>query len=327
MKRRVFSSLVMAGLLGGAHVFALADDAAASYPSQPIKIVVDFPAGGTVDTLARLIGEKLTKKWGQPVVIYNRPGAGGNIGAAYAYNAEPDGYTLLATPPGPLSINENLYRKLQYQPEKFVPVALLCKVPNMITARVGLPVNSLKDLIAYAKAHPGKVSYASQGNGSTSHLSGQLLSNMAGIDMVHIPYKGEGPALLDLVAGRVDLFIGNVSAVVKYKQDNKVKFFGVASDHRSPVASDTPTAAEAGLPGFETSAWFALAAPPNTPAAIAQKLNDAVNEALKMPDVQKMIKTLGGEVTPGTPKAMETFVNDERARWKEVIKTAGVTVG
>jgi len=327
MKRRVFSSLLVAGLLASSQVMALAGDGAADYPNQPIKIVVDFPAGGTVDTLARLIGEKLSKKWGQPVVVYNRPGAGGNIGAAYAYNSDPDGYTLLATPPGPLAINENLYSRLQYQPEKFVPVALLCKIPNMIAARAGFPADSLKDLIAYAKAHPGKVSFASQGNGSTSHLSGQLLSNMAGISMTHIPYKGEGPALLDLVAGRVDLFIGNISALVKYKQDQKVKFFGVASDHRSPVAPDTPTAAQAGLPGFEASAWFALAAPPNTPPAIAQKLNDAVNEALKMPDVQKMISSLGGEIEPGTPQAMEKFVDSERKRWKDVIKAAGVTVG
>jgi tripartite-type tricarboxylate transporter receptor subunit TctC len=325
MKRRIFSSLLLAALLSGVHVASLAD-AAAGFPKAPIKIIVNFPAGGTVDALSRIVGQKLSEKWGQPVIIDNRSGAGGNIGATGVYTADPDGYTLLASPPGPLSINQNLYKKLQYDPTKFVPITMLAMVPNVITARIDFPANSTKELIAYAKANPGKVTYGSQGNGSTSHLSGQMFANMAGVDLLHIPYKGEGPALTDLVAGRVDLFVGNVSAVVKFRHDKKVKFLAVANTRRSQVAPDVPTAAEAGLPGFMASAWFALVAPPGTPDAIVQKIHGAVIEALKMPDVQQKVLALGGEVVGNSPKELADFMAAERVRWKKVIDTANVTV-
>jgi tripartite-type tricarboxylate transporter receptor subunit TctC len=325
MNRRIFSSLLLAALLSGVHVASLAD-AAAGFPKAPIKIIVNFPAGGTVDALSRIVGQKLSEKWGQPVIIDNRAGAGGNIGATGVYTADPDGYTLLASPPGPLSINQNLYKKLQYDPTKFVPITMLAMVPNVITARIDFPANSTKELIAYAKANPGKVTYGSQGNGSTSHLSGQMLANMAGVNLLHIPYKGEGPALTDLVAGRVDLFVGNVSAVVKFRHDKKVKFLAVANTRRSPVAPDVPTAAQAGLPGFVASAWFALVAPPGTPDAIVQKLHGAIIEALKMPDVQQKVLALGGEVVGNSPKELADFMAAERVRWKKVIETANVTV-
>jgi tripartite-type tricarboxylate transporter receptor subunit TctC len=325
VKRRVFSSLLLAALLGGAHIAALAD-AAADFPKAPIKIVVNFPAGGTVDALSRIVGQKLSEKWGQPVIIDNRPGAGGNIGATTVYTAAPDGYTLLASPPGPLSINQSLYKQLQYDPTKFVPIAMLASIPNVITARSDFPANSVKELIAYAKANPGKVSYGSQGNGSTSHLTAQMLANITGIELMHVPYKGEGPALTDLVAGRVDLFVGNISAVVKFRQDKKVKFLSLASTRRSKVASDVPTAVETGLPGFEASAWFALAAPPGTPDAIAKKLHNAVSEVLKMPDVQQRFLALGGEVARMSPKEMNQYIAAERVRWKKVIDTANVTL-
>lgn len=329
MKRRAISSLLLAsllsGVLSGVHTAASADTAA-DFPQRPIKIVVNFPAGGTVDSLARIVGKKLSEKWGQPVTIDNRAGAGGNIGATVVYAADPDGYTLLASPPGPLSINQSLFKKLQYDPTKFVPITMLATMPNVITARADFPANSVKELITYAKANPGKVSYGSQGNGSTSHLSGQMLANMGGIDLMHVPYKGEGPALIDLVAGRVDLFVGNISAVVKLRQEKKVKFLGVASTRRTPVASDVPTAVEAGLPGFEASAWFALVAPPGTPNAIAQKIHGAVVEALKMPDVQQKVLAFGGEVVGNSPNELSDFMASERIRWKRVIDTANVTV-
>ncbi|MEN3364645.1 MAG: hypothetical protein V7606_1919 [Burkholderiales bacterium] len=325
MKRRIFASLVLTSLLGGIQVAALADPVA-DFPKAPIKIVVNFPAGGTVDALARIVGQKLSEKWGQPVVIDNRPGAGGNIGATMVYTAEPDGYTLLASPPGPLSINQSLFKKLQFDPTKFVPITTLAMIPNVIAARADFPAKSVKELIAYAKANPGKVTYGSQGNGSTSHLSGQMLANMGGIDLLHVPYKGEGPALTDLVAGRVDLFVGNISAVVKYKEEKRVKFFGVASAHRAKLAPDTPTAAEAGLPEFEASAWFALVAPPGTPDGITKKIHGAVVEAMKLPDVQQKVAALGGEVVGNSPKELANFMAVERTRWKKVIDTANVTL-
>jgi tripartite-type tricarboxylate transporter receptor subunit TctC len=325
MTKRAFSALIIAILLGSVHGSTMADTVA-DFPERPVRIVVNFPAGGTVDVLARIVGQKLSEKWGQPVIIDNRAGAGGNIGAAIAFTAEPDGYTLLASPPGPLSINQSLYTKLQFDPTKFVPVTMLATVPNVITATADFPANSVQELIAYAKANPGKVNYGSQGNGSTSHLSGQMLSNMAGINLTHIPYKGEGPALIDLVAGRVDLFVGNISAVVKFRQDKKVKFLAVASPRRTAAATDTPTAAEAGLPGFEASAWFALVATPGTPGPIAKKIHDAVVAALKLPDVQQKFLVLGAEAVGGTPKQLTEFMVAERVRWKKVIETANVTV-
>src|SRR5882757_5486232 len=206
-----------------------------AYPIKQVRMVVPFPAGGSADILCRIAGEKLGAAWNQPVIIDNRVGAGGNVGAEIVYRAEPDGYTLLCSPPGPLSINHNLYKTMPYDWTKFVPITVLALVPNAISARIDLPAGSVRELIAYAKANPGKVTYASQGNGSTSHLSAQMLATMAGIDMVHIPYKGEGPALIDLTAGRVDIFIGNISAALRFEKARQLKFLGVASRTRSSV--------------------------------------------------------------------------------------------
>ena len=299
---------------------------ATAYPKGPVKIIVNFPAGGTVDTLARLVGQRLSEQWGKPVTIENRPGAGGNIGTQAAYLAEPDGLTLLASPPGPLTINQNLYKDMTFDPSKFVPIITIAQVPNVITARIDFPANTEKELIAYVKANPGKVTFASQGNGSTSHLTAQLLSNLAGLKMVHVPYKGEGPALIDLMAGRVDLFVGNISAVVKFRDEKKVKFIAVASQKRSLVAPDVPTAAEAGLPGFNASAWFALVAPPGTPTSITEDINKQVNEILKVPYVRARIQALGGDVGGGSSKELGAFMAQERIRWKQVIDSSHVTM-
>jgi tripartite-type tricarboxylate transporter receptor subunit TctC len=299
-------------------------DAAASYPNKPVRMIVNFPPGGTVDVLTRTVAQKLSEKWGQPVVIENRPGAGGNIGAQAVFSAEPDGYTLLATPPGPLAINQNLYKDMKFDPAKFTPVVMLASVPNVITARADLPANSVKELIAYAKANPGKVTYGSQGNGSTSHLTGQMFASMAGVDMVHVPFKGEGPALTDLLGGRIDLFMGNISAVLKFQQTRQVKLLGLAAPRRGSMAPDVPSAVESGLPDFIASAWFAIAAPPGTAPAIANKINAAVAEAMKMPDVQQKFAAQGAEAVGGSPAEMTAFLVAERARWKKVIDTANV---
>jgi tripartite-type tricarboxylate transporter receptor subunit TctC len=301
-------------------------DAAVSYPNRPIRMIVNFPPGGTVDVLTRTISQKLAQKWGQPVVVENRPGAGGNIGAQVVYSAEPDGYTLLTSPPGPLAINQNLYKELRFDPAKFTPVILLASIPNVITARADFPANSVKELIAYAKAHPGKVTYASQGNGSTSHLTGQMFATMTGVEMVHVPFKGEGPALTELLGGRVDLFLGNVSAVLKFREGKQVKLLGLAGAQRGFMAPDVPSAPEIGLPDFISSAWFAVVAPPGTAAAIAGKLNAAIADIMKLPDVQQKIAALGAEVVGGAPADLVSFTNAERTRWKKVIDSAHVTL-
>lgn len=319
-KRSFLAALAAAGLAGT----AFAEDAAAHYPSKPIRMIVDFPAGGTVDVLTRTVSAKLTQRWGQAVIVENRPGAGGNIGSQIVASAEGDGYTLLATPPGPLSINEYLYKQLAFDPAKLEPVVLLAGVPNVITARADFPANSVKELIAYVKAHPGKVTYGSQGNGSTSHLTGQLFANMVGGQMVHVPFKGEGPALTELLAGRIDLFFGNISAVLKYRANRQVKLLGLAATKRGFMAPDVPTAAESGLPDFVSSAWFAIAAAPGTPKAIVDKLNVTLNDIMKMPDVRERFAAQGAEVMGGSPADMATFVKREQARWKAVIETAGV---
>jgi tripartite-type tricarboxylate transporter receptor subunit TctC len=300
--------------------------AQATYPNKQVRIVVPFPAGGSADVLCRIVGEKLSAAWSQPVVVDNRAGAGGNVGAEIAYRAEPDGYTLLCSPPPPLAINHNLYKTLPYDWTKFVPIAVLAIVPNVISARFDLPASSLKELIAYAKANPGKVTYASQGNGSTSHLSAQMLATMAGIEIVHVPYKGEGPALVDLTAGRVDIFIGNISAALRFEKAKQAKFLGLASRTRSLVAPDVPTTAELGLPDLIAITWFAFVAPPGTPDAIAQKVNSDIAAALKLPDVRSRFLDLGAEPQGDTTAATASFIKEEEVRWRLVIRSANVTL-
>ena len=297
-----------------------------AYPGKQVRMIVPFPAGGSADILCRIAGEKLGAAWNQPVVIDNRAGAGGNVGAEIAYRAEPDGYTLLCSPPGPLAINHNLYRTLPYDWTKFAPVTVLALVPNVITTRIDLPANSVRELIAYAKANPGKVTYASQGNGSTSHLSAQMLAAMAGIEMVHVPYKGEGPALIDLTASRVDIFIGSISAALRFEKAGQLRFLGLASRTRSAVAPDVPTTAEIGLPDLVSSAWYALVAPPGTPDAIVQKINADTAAALKLPDVRTRFLELGAEPQGNTAAATAAFIIAEEARWRSVIQSANVTL-
>ena len=297
-----------------------------AYPAKQVRIVVPFPAGGTADILCRLVGEKLSAIWNQPVIVDNRAGAGGNVGAEIVYRAEPDGYTLLCSPPGPLSINHNLYKTLPYDWAKFVPVTVLALVPNVLSARIDLPADTAQQLIAYAKANPGKVTYASQGNGSTSHLSAQMLATMAGLSLVHVPYKGEAPALVDLSAGRVDIFIGNISAALRFEKAKQLKFLGLASRTRSPVAPVVPTAPEIGLPDLVSSAWFGVVLPPGTPDAIVQKLNTDTAAVLKLPEVRGRFLELGAEPQGDTTAATAAFIKAEEARWRGVIRSANVVL-
>jgi tripartite-type tricarboxylate transporter receptor subunit TctC len=296
------------------------------YPNRQVRLVVPFPAGGSADILCRIEAERLAGIWNQPVIVDNRAGAGGNVGAEIVYRADPDGYTVLCSPPGPLSINHNLYKSLPYDWTKFVPVTVLALVPNAISARIDLPADTAQQLIDYAKANPGKLTYASQGNGSTSHLSAQMLATMAGIELVHVPYKGEGPALVDLSAGRVDIFIGNISAALRFEKARQLKFLGVASRTRSPAAPDVPSAPEIGLPGLVSSAWFALVLPPGTPEAIVGKMNADAAAVLKQPDVRRRFLELGAEPQGDSAAATAAFIKSEEGRWREVIRSANVVL-
>ncbi|MBV8393677.1 MAG: tripartite tricarboxylate transporter substrate binding protein [Alphaproteobacteria bacterium] len=320
MKRTLRVLIAALVLLAGP---ALAQD---GWPQKPVRMIVPFPAGGSNDTLCRLLGDKLAATWKQPVVVDNRTGAGGNIGADIAWHAAPDGYTLLCSPPGPLSINHNLYKSISYDWSKFAPITVLAIVPNVITARLALPANTAQELITLAKASPGKFTYASQGNGSTSHLSAEMFLHQTGTEMVHVPYKGEGPALADIVAGRVDIFIGNIAAALRFQQSKQVKFLGLAAKSRSPVAPEVPDAAEIGLPGLIASAWFALAAPPGTPASLIQKINGDAAQALKQPDLRAKFLEQGAEPHGDTPEETAAFIKEEEARWRAVIKSANVTL-
>jgi tripartite-type tricarboxylate transporter receptor subunit TctC len=325
MRQPVLSSLLLLGVCSGVPAAALAQDAA-RFPNKAITIIVPFPAGGTADVLPRIVGQKLSEKWGHPVIIENRAGAGGNIGAQAVARAAPDGYTLLATPPAPLSINQNLYKGLGYEAERFVPITVLASVPNVLAVKSALPVSSTKDFIAYAKKKSGNVTVATQGNGTTSHLTATMFATQADVKFTFVPYKGTAPALGDLMGGQVDVFFDNISSSYRHHEAGKVKILAVASSKRSPLLPKVPTVAETGLPHFDSSTWFAVVAPPGTPTDIAQKLNRAIVEVLNMKEVQQKFLAQGAEVVANSPKEMSDFVATERLRWKKVIDSAGVTM-
>jgi tripartite-type tricarboxylate transporter receptor subunit TctC len=319
MQRRTFLG---AAALAGAALPAAAQEAA--WPTRPIHMVVNFPPGGSLDVVTRLVSQKLSEHVGQPVVVENRAGAGGNIGALAVATAPPDGYTLLSTPPGPLTINQSLYKEMPFDPARLVPVILMAAMPNVITARNDFPASTARELVAYVKAHPGKVTYGSQGNGSTSHLTAQMFATLIGGEMVHVPFRGEGPALIELMAGRLDLFFGNTASVMKYHEARQLKVLGLSWPRRSPLMPDVPAAPEYGMPDFVASAWFAIAAPPGTPAALASRINTAIGDVVRMPEVRDRFLALGSEPIAGTPGEMASMLTAERARWKKVIDSAHV---
>jgi len=301
----------------------LSASAERDYPNRAIKIVVPIPPGGFADALPRLIAEKLSALWGQPVVIENRPGAGLNIGAEIVAKAEPSGYTLLATPPGPLVTNRFLYKHLGYDPAGFVPVTILAKAPFVLVARPDLPVNSLRDLIAYAKSHPDKLNFASSGVGSPPHLAMESLKAEAGIRMMHVPYKGLTPALTDVVAGRVDLMFHDPASTLPQIRAGKLKPLGVGSAARLPKLPDVPAIAEV-LPGFAAETWYALVAPPKTPAAIVAKISRATTQILRLPEVAQRLSSFSVAVVGSSPDVAATFVGAEAQSWRRVIDAAGI---
>jgi tripartite-type tricarboxylate transporter receptor subunit TctC len=294
------------------------------YPSRTVKIVIPSAPGSTTDTLARIVADQLGRKWGKTTIVENIAGGAMNIGAYNVARAAPDGYTLFIAPPSPLSFNHLLYRDPGYDPTRFVPIAMLAKIPNVLVVRNNLPATTLKELVDYGKANPGKLSYASQGVGSTAHLSAAQLEVQAGIKMVHVPYRGAQPALTDVVAGHVDMFFDTLATSVPLYRDSKVKLLGVADLQRAGAVPDVPTFSEAGLPGFKSITWFGLVAPPATSAALAEKINRDVVEILARTDVGDMLRKISLEAGAATPADTAKFFADETALWGKVIKEAGI---
>jgi tripartite-type tricarboxylate transporter receptor subunit TctC len=294
------------------------------YPSRTVKIVIPSQPGSTTDTLARIVADQLTQKWGKTAIVENIPGGAMNIGALSVARAAPDGYTLMIAPPSPLSFNHLLYRDPGYEPTKFVPITMLAKIPNVLVVRKDLPATTLKQLIDYGKANPSKLSYASQGVGSTAHLSAAQLEARAGIKMVHVPYRGAQPALTDVVAGHVDMFFDTLATSVPLYRDNKVKLLGVADLKRAAAVPEIPTISEAGLPDFRSITWFGLVAPPATPAALAEKINRDVVEILESKDVAEMLRKMSLEAGATAPAETTRFFAEETALWSKVIKEAGI---
>jgi tripartite-type tricarboxylate transporter receptor subunit TctC len=302
--------------------FAVAQD----YPSRPVKIIVPFPAGGSNDIIARIVAQKLTERNGQTFLVENRGGAGGNIGAETVASAEPDGYTLLLTAPPPLTINGSLYKKLPFDPAKaFAPVALIASVPIVLVVNPSVQAKNVGELIALAKAKPGSLNFGSSGIGSTNHLAGELLKSMAGVDIVHVPYRGAAPAMNDLLAGQIPFMFDNMPAVLPQVQGKAINAIAVAGTKRAEALPDVPTVADT-IPGFEASSWFGLVAPAKTPAPALAKLSGELETILKMPDVKKRLAELGAE--PGTVfgDTFGQFMTEETAKWGKLVKASGATV-
>ena len=298
---------------------------ASAQPAKPIKFIVPFPAGGTADVLPRIVAEKLRSTYPGGVVVENKAGAGGNIGAELVARSDADGTTFLVSPPGPIAINHHLYKSLSFDPTKWVPVTVLATVPNVLAVSNKLPVKNVAELIAYLKANPDKVSYASQGNGSTSHLTASMFMQLTGTRMTHIPYKGTAPALVDLVGGNVDVFFDNISSSAQFHIGNKLRILAVADDERSPALPQVPTLIESKVQ-MEAVTFFTVVAPPGTPAAAVATAQKAIAAALALPDVKQKFAEQGAQPGGGSPKQTGAFIRRESEKWNKVIKSANVTL-
>lgn len=327
MKRRSTLALLGTAALAGAGLLphAALAQADGAWPAKPIKWVVPFPPGGAMDVIARTLGEKAGRTLGQPFVIENRPGAGGNIGADAVAKSPADGYTIMITSIG-MATNKALYPRLSYDPQKdFAPVSLLAVVPNVLVVNASKTADkSVADVIARAKRDPGKLTYASAGNGTSIHLAGEVFASMAGLDLLHVPYKGSGPAVTDMLGGQVDLMFDSITSARPHIQAGKLRALGVTSAKRSATLPDVPTIAEAGVPGYEVSPWFAVFAPAGTPQAIVAKINAALIDAMKQPDTVAKFETIGAEPIGSTPQQLATHLDKELARWGKLIKERNI---
>jgi tripartite-type tricarboxylate transporter receptor subunit TctC len=319
-RMRIIATGLLIAVLG-ASTSAVADD----YPARPIKWVVGYPAGGTTDILARLIGQWLSEHLGAQIIIENRPGAGNNIGTEAVINAPPDGYTVLLVNPAN-GINASLYRKLNFDfIRDIAPVAGLTRVPNVMEVNPAVPAKTVQEFIDYAKANPGKINWASSGNGTSVHLSGEMFKMMTGVDLLHVPYRGAAPALTDLISGQVQVMFDNMPSSIEHIRAGKLRALGVTTSKRSPALPDVPTVADT-VPGYEASAWFGMGAPKETPPEVVNKLNKAINAALADPNIQARLADLGGIVMAGTPADFGQVIVEETEKWAKVVKAAGVSI-
>jgi tripartite-type tricarboxylate transporter receptor subunit TctC len=300
---------------------------AANYPTKPVRLVVPFPAGGTTDILARAVAQKLSEAWGRQMIVDNRPGAGGNIGSDLVAKSAPDGYTLLMGTVGTHAINPSLYKNMPYDHVKdFAPVILVAGVPNVLVVNPSLPVHSVPELIAYAKANPGKLNFASSGNGTSIHLSGELFKAMTGVEMTHVPYKGSAPALTDLIGGQVQLMFDNLPSSLPFIKAGKLRALAVTSGARAAALPDLPTLAESGLPGFEASSWFGVLAPAGTPRDIVAKLNGAIAGWLASPEAKEKLLAQGAIAAGGAPDDFARHIGAETSKWAKVVKASGAHI-
>jgi len=312
--------LVCAAAAAAAAVPAAAEE----FPARPIRIIVAYTPAGATDILARAVGQKMSEHWGQSVIVDNRPGAAGNIGTEIAAKAPADGYTLLMATAGTHGINPGLYRKLSWDPKNFTAVSLVAMVPNILVVNNALPVKSVKELIAYAKANPGKLSYGSPGLGSTAHLSMELFKSMTGTKLVHVPYKGSAGVMADVMSGQIAVTMDNIPPYMPQVRAGKIRALAVSPAKRTTAAPDIPTVAEAGVPGYDSVAWFGLVAPSGTPKAVIDKLAAETQRILKLPDVHERIASLGAEVVGNSPEQFNAFIKSEMEKWAKVIREAHV---
>jgi tripartite-type tricarboxylate transporter receptor subunit TctC len=313
--------------LAGIALFAVAVPGAQAQtrPSRGLRIVVPFAPGGSTDIFARLVGERLATALGQPVVIDNRPGAGGNIGAELVAKSPPDGYTLLMATTGVMAINNALYKNLNYDAAKDLePVSFIASITNVLIVPADSPLKSVGDLIAVAKAAPGKLSFASSGAGSSTHISGELFKSMAGIDLQHIPYKGSGQAMPDLISGRVSMMFENMPGAVSYIQAGKLNALAVTGLKRAPALPDVKTVAESGVPGYESLSWSGIAVPAGTPRDVIARLNREINAILATPEMRQKLSEQGAEAVGGTPESFAEHIKREREKWSRVVRDAGI---
>ncbi|MDM0120733.1 Bug family tripartite tricarboxylate transporter substrate binding protein [Variovorax arabinosiphilus] len=325
LNRRTFA-LATVAVASALSLAPLAAQAQAAFPSKPITIIVPFSAGGTTDILARVVGQFMSTDLGQPVVVDNRAGAGGNIGGQAAARATPDGYTIFMGTVGTHAINQALYKKMPFDPIKdFAPLSRVAMVPNLLVANPSQPYKNVKELIAYAKANPGKVNFGSSGAGSSIHLSGELFKQMAGVDMQHVPYRGSAPAVSDLLGGQISIMFDNMPSAIPHVKGGKLRPLAVTTAKRSPALPDVPTIAESGVPGYEATSWFGLLAPAGTPAPVIAKLNASILKALANPEVKKKLAEQGAEAAGEKPEQFAAFIAAETAKWGKVVKESGAT--
>ncbi|CAM4060714.1 Bug family tripartite tricarboxylate transporter substrate binding protein [Bordetella muralis] len=315
-------------LAGAALLASTSARAAQAFPNQPVTLIVPFPPGGPTDAMARRLAEGLKRQLGQTVVVENRPGAGGNIGAEYVARAKPDGYTIMFGTSGPLAINGSLYKQQQYDPQQsFAPVIRIGHLPNILVVHPSLPVKNVQELIAYAKQNPDKLSYASSGNGASSHLAGILFNKMAGTQILHIPYKGTGPALNDLLGGQVSMSFTDILTALPHVKAGTLRAIGLASAQRSQALPDLPTLSEQGLDGYDVSVFFGIVAPRSTPSDVIDKLNQAFIAVLADPDVKETLHKQGiVEADDKTPQGLASFIDVQVPKWRAIIQEAGVAL-